>query len=420
MARVWMGVVSALIIMVPGSVGAQPTPWPWSQPAVGPALSQSKVMAELPPDIAPPVAAPDAPPALVALLGTWTGWMCPGATCSTRLAIESVTATGAKLVFAVARDGAPGTWSRLDAAWQDGELAGILRDGGRINLRPRADGYLDVLWRGESGTLPDSGLVYRDDGPVGRALARRENALVPLRIAGEPYRLELTTYRPSRPGRLPLVVFNHGSTGGVPAMTKVTFDSLSIAAFLVERGWAVAFPMRRGRGRSDGAYEEHYSCDPGALSSGLERALTDLDAIVDHVRGLDWVDPERIVIGGTSRGGILSLAYAARRPERTKAVLNFVGGWTSEFSGCHDFNRSVMAEAGARYKGPTLWIYGEDDRFYSIAHSRANFDAFRGAGGNGRFLVLQSLAPSRGHYLFPHLGWRAAADALLGEITAPR
>jgi dipeptidyl aminopeptidase/acylaminoacyl peptidase len=40
---------------------------------------------------------------------------------------------------------------------------------------------------------------------------------------------------------------------------------------------------------------------------------------MDAIRAMPFVDPTRIVIGGQSRGGVLSIAYAGRRPEQVKS-----------------------------------------------------------------------------------------------------
>jgi hypothetical protein len=57
------------------------------------------------------------------------------------------------------------------------------------------------------------------------------------------------------------VVINHGSTGeGTdPTLFRNTWHDLGLADFLNERGWLVAFPQRRGRGKSDGLYDEGFS-----------------------------------------------------------------------------------------------------------------------------------------------------------------
>jgi dienelactone hydrolase len=91
------------------------------------------------------------------------------------------------------------------------------------------------------------------------------------------------------------------------------------------------------------------------------------------------------VIGGQSRGGILSVAYAGRHPEQVKGVINFVGGWLG--TGCptaSGINQALFTR-GARYPGDTIWLYGDGDPFYPLSHSRENFTAFQGAGGKGAF-----------------------------------
>lgn len=44
----------------------------------------------------------------------------------------------------------------------------------------------------------------------------------------------------------------------------------------------------------------------------------------------------------------------------------------------------ALKQQGWKFVGPTT-VYGENDPFYSLAHSRANFDAFQAAGGTGSF-----------------------------------
>jgi len=58
------------------------------------------------------------------------------------------------------------------------------------------------------------------------------------------------------------------------------------------------------------------------------------------------------VIGGQSRGGILSVAYAGAHPQQVRGVINFVGGWTGD-SCIGDFNGTAFAKA-ASAKIPTL------------------------------------------------------------------
>jgi len=105
--------------------------------------------------------------------------------------------------------------------------------------------------------------------------------------------------------------------------------------------------VRRGRGASGGEYLETYGCMPSRLWPGIERGIEDLDAVLDFVRRQSWADPSRLVMGGQSRGGILSVAYAGRRPDVLKGVVNFAGGWTGEGCDQHrSFNAQVFRGAG--------------------------------------------------------------------------
>ena len=106
-----------------------------------------------------------------------------------------------------------------------------------------------------------------------------------------------------------------------------------------------------------------------------------------------------MLVGGTSRGGILSVAHVARRPDVYLGAVNFVGGWLAE--GCEDY-RSVNAALfvdGAGFPGPTLWLYGVRDSFYGLPYSRSNFDAYTCAGGLGQFHAFTRAPGLNGHFV---------------------
>ncbi len=201
---------------------------------------------------------------------------------------------------------------------------------------------------------------------------------------GEPVQLEVVIFKPLGPGPFPTVMFNHGSTGdgSDPSLFTVTTYSETVAKFFTDQGWMVAFPQRRGRGQSDGLYDEgfnasrtFYSCERNTTLAGAERALADLDAAVDWLRIHTNVDTTRMLVSGASRGGVLSLVHLARRPDVYLGAINFVGGWLGE--GCGDYvdvNRTLFVE-GAMFPGSSIWLYANNDSFYSVAHSQANFKA---------------------------------------------
>lgn len=243
---------------------------------------------------------------------------------------------------------------------------------------------------------------------------------------GKPVRLEVVLFKPEGEGPFPLLVFNHGSTGTgkLPDRFTRTLWNFGLADFFLDRGWMVAFPHRRGRGRSDGLYDEGfaplrsngYSCDPQRSLPGADRALDDIEAAVGTLLRRPDVSPGPILMGGNSRGGVLSIAYAGKHPEQILGVINFVGGWISEGCGYADLINKTLFQRGATYDRPTLWLYGKDDTYYSIAHSRSNFDAFRTAGGKGTFLEFD-VGVVNGHDLIanPSL-WRSAVSHYLDSV----
>jgi len=244
---------------------------------------------------------------------------------------------------------------------------------------------------------------------------------------GQAVRLETVLFKPDGKGPFPLLVVNHGSTGrgSDPGLFRKTFWSFTIADAFTRRGWLVAFPQRRGRGNSDGLYDEgmderrqRYSCDPDRSLPGAERALADIDAAITALRQRPDVDPGRVVMSGISRGGVLSIAYAGIHPGAVQGVINFVGGWLGTKCPAVTAVNGGLFRRGAAFTGPTLWLYGRDDPYYPIEHSRANFETFVGAGGTGEFVAFD--VPGRnGHTLdrFPEL-WSAAVDEFMARVEA--
>ena len=268
---------------------------------------------------------------------------------------------------------------------------------------------------------------YLDDGLcVTFAIRADERIDTPFTENGLSVSLEVVLFKPLSGDRFPSVIFHHGSTGDGtdPSQFVQTFTSKTIARFFVERGWMVAFPQRRGRGASEGLYDEGfrpdrsaYSCQLDITLAGAERALTDIDVISNWAQVHPAVDATRLLIGGTSRGGILSLAHVGRRPDTYLSAINFVGGWLGE--GCGDHlaaNRDLFME-GSQFPGRSLWLYGENDSFYSLAYSRANYDAFTAAGGDGDFFTYMRAQGLNGHFIINDPGlWQTEMDEFLAQL----
>jgi len=245
---------------------------------------------------------------------------------------------------------------------------------------------------------------------------------------GKPVRLEVVIDKPPGDGPFPLLVVNHGSTGrgNNPALFTETSSNPVFAAMFVQKGYMVAFPQRRGRGKSEGLYDEGfnvdrtqgYACDPKQSLPGADRALTDIAAAVEVLRQRPDVARQRNLMAGISRGGILSIAYAGMHPSEVTGVINFLGGWMGESCPNASEINVTLFKRGGTFPHPTLWLYGNHDPFYSLDHSRANFAAFQAAGGKGSFFDFE-VPGGNGHMVIysPTL-WTDHVDRYLQAIGA--
>ena len=234
------------------------------------------------------------------------------------------------------------------------------------------------------------------------AAGAQEATLVPVTVDGERVRLEMRIYRPATADPAPTLVFNHGSTGRGTDPRRFTrpIDYPALAQFFVERGWAVVMPARRGRGGSEGLYDEGfernrakgYACDQTISLEGAGRALRDVEAAMDAILAMAFVDGRRVVVGGQSRGGILSVYASAA-------------------------NQALFARGG-RYGGDTLWLYGDGDTFYSLDHSRANFAAFQAGRGKGTFHEFPKSAGGHGIQASPQ-NWAVIVESYLKRQGLP-
>ena len=72
-------------------------------------------------------------------------------------------------------------------------------------------------------------------------------------IGSRVFLLETVVYRPTGDGPFPLVTINHGKPRGGEAVDQTMhLDYVLAAQWFVDRGFAVAVPMRRGYGSSQG------------------------------------------------------------------------------------------------------------------------------------------------------------------------
>ena len=254
---------------------------------------------------------------------------------------------------------------------------------------------------------------------------------------GKQISLEMVVYKPVGFGNgpFPTLVFNHGSAGifKSPDALLITSIHVPVANYFNSKGWLVVFPQRRGRGKSGGTYGEgltesrsRYSISPKKSLPGIDRALNDIDAVVNYLQTEPMVNADEMIIGGQSRGGLLAIVYAGTRPGAFKGAINFSGCWIGSFTGSgfirvfYDYMEKINTPSftrGAELNKSTIWFYGEDDKRCNLEHSKSNFDAFIDAGGTGSFHSYSREDGIDGHFVsyYPEL-WIADLDAYLEKL----
>jgi dienelactone hydrolase len=233
-------------------------------------------------------------------------------------------------------------------------------------------------------------------------------------------KLSTTIFKPMGGEKMPLLILNHGTPLG-DARKKIT-PYREQGRTLARKGFSVALPIRRGHGTSEGDYVEYSGdCNNSDYDNVAREAVKDIRAAVDYMKKEPYVDIERkILLVGQSTGGFSSLAYASAYPEEVIAVINFAGGKgrVAPFKVC-DEERLVntMGNFGKTFKGPTLWIYTEQDDYFEPRLSKKMFEAYKSKGGEGKFISLSS---EFGHSFFEKATktWEPVIDEFLKEINS--
>ena len=391
-------------LLLASQLATAQTPWPNYITQLNHDTTESTVLAVAPADVV--IRAPDSsvPADKARFSGAWAGWGCAARACDVKLMVESVTADGAVVVYAAA-SATSQISERAQARFVGEELTVPLSTGSFISLRMRAgaDQIAEFVIH-KDGVLRAAGVLSQSPAPA-KTIDRIPTGFVE---NGQPVTLEVVIYKPPGKGPFPALMFNHGSTGNGdnPALFISTWSNAAVARYFTGKGWLVAFPQRRGRGKSDGLYDEgfeenrsRYACSPALSLPGLERALADMDAAADYLAARPDVDSQRMLVGGQSRGGIASVVYAGTRPTRFVGVVNFVGGWVGDRCVNAVAINTASFKKGAAFAAPILWLYGENDPFYRVSHSKSNFDAFVQAGGKGAFKVFDPGKGVDGHGL---------------------
>jgi dienelactone hydrolase len=233
--------------------------------------------------------------------------------------------------------------------------------------------------------------------------------------------LEAVMVRPDEPGPHPLALINHGAPRAGSDRRKMTpAEMLPQAREFASRGWTAVVLMRRGYGDSGGNFsEDARACDrrPDYYGAGLQTA-NDLRAAISYLSKLPEVDPTRIISIGRSAGGFGTVALAANPPPGLVAAINFAGGRGSQ-SADQVCNPAELVDTfhafGKTSRIPMLWVYAQNDHFFSPQLAAEFYKAFTAAGGTAQFVSAGPFGAD-GHHLFSEAGipiWTPMVDAFL-------
>lgn len=208
---------------------------------------------------------------------------------------------------------------------------------------------------------------------------------IPFEIDSQGCRLRGFILRPKRAGRLPAAIVSHG-------FASCTRDTKKYARVFADEGYAaICFDFcMSGSGKSSGS----------SLGMSVLTEKTDLLNVLDYVKGLDFVDPDHIILAGCSQGGLVSALAAAEREDEVERLVLYYPALcipddarrgqmiNARFDPDHvpDRFRALFVRLGAKYaldaqgldpfreicgfSKPVLIVHGTKDRLVDISYSR--------------------------------------------------
>ncbi len=215
---------------------------------------------------------------------------------------------------------------------------------------------------------------------------------VPFEISSQGYRLRGFILRPVTRGRTPAVIVSHG-------FGSCTRDTKKYARVFVDEGYtAVCFDFcMSGSGKSSGS----------SLGMSVLTEKADLLNVLDYVKTLDYVDPNRITLAGCSQGGFVSALAAVERESEVERLIMYYPALcipddarrgqmiTAKFDPDHvpEQFRALFVKLSSKYvldvqdmdpfreicgfQKPVLIVHGTKDRLVDINYSRRACEGYR-------------------------------------------
>lgn len=239
--------------------------------------------------------------------------------------------------------------------------------------------------------------------------------VVPIPVGAGKLRMTTGVFRPAGEGPFPLVVYSHGRSGNAFDRSRTGIpDVRSHVRYWLGKGFAVIAPIRPGYGATGGEdreasgvrYDVFGNCwGPPDFARAASSAADAVLATLAWARQQPWIDRHRIVLVGTSMGGLASIAAAAANPDGVVGLINFAGGTGGD--GGRAPGRSCGSEEMAAVLGaygrathvPSLWLYASNDLYWGAEWPRVWHRAFAAGGSATQFVMTDALPNADGHAL---------------------
>ena len=178
---------------------------------------------------------------------------------------------------------------------------------------------------------------------------------------------------PEGEGPHPAVVFNHGGLNGtIGGAPEKTCEALAAAGFV---GFS---PIRRE-------------------ATALQGHLDGVFAALDHVKGLNYVDTERVGMMGFSRGGLLTFMAMTKRPDIAASVIMAPAPGNGAL-------QKTFPDIGG-ITAPSLILVAENDTVQAnhVQSSRQLRGVLESAGKHAQLIVYPAYKKD-GHQMFFEVG----------------
>jgi dienelactone hydrolase len=278
-----------------------------------------------------------------------------------------------------------------------------------------------ALGSDQAGPLSAANVGHLDFGesdlPALAADLNERVARVPVDSAGA-ITLETTIFKPNGPGPFPMIVFNHGKMAGDPR-TQARSRPLAFAREFVRRGYVVVAPNREGFAGSGGTYRQE-GCD--VAKNGAAQA-EDVAAAIAYMSKQSYVDTSRIVVAGTSHGGLATMAYGMHAAPGVRGLINFSGGLRQDAcEGWQDNLTHAFETYGEQAHVPSLWLYGDNDSIWTPQLASRMYAAYVDHGAHAKMIDFGSYKNDAHRLVVDRDGvsiWWPSVDAFLTRIGMP-